>query len=105
MYTSQMGLTPGQITVFQMSWNTLAFGKITKARYYCILVQICNKKFNSPFTIVDKLLKEEDTEKIYYIGNPNNLEAEIAKNYPQVEFLPVDVAGMPRKLTLSFFKS
>lgn len=56
------------------------------------------------FTIVDKLLKEEDTEKIYYIGNPNNLEAEIAKNYPQVEFLPVDVAGMPRKLTLSFFK-
>jgi len=56
------------------------------------------------FTIVDKLLKEEDTEKIYYIGNPNNLEYEIAKNYPQVEFLPVDVAGMPRKFTLSLFK-
>ena len=53
------------------------------------------------FTIVDKLLKEEDTLKIYFIGNPNNLEYDIAKNYPQVEFLPVDITGMPRKLTFS----
>ncbi len=52
------------------------------------------------FTIVEKLLKEEDTEKIYFIGNPKNLEFEIAKNYPQAEFLPVDVSGMPRKLSL-----
>ncbi len=56
------------------------------------------------FTVVEKLLKEEDTQKIYYIGNPCNLEFEIAKNYPAVEFLPVEVAGMPRKFTLGFFK-
>ena len=56
------------------------------------------------FTVVEKLLKEEDTEKIYFIGNPNNLEFEIAKNYPQVEFLPVDVSGMPRKLNFSLLK-
>lgn len=56
------------------------------------------------FTIVEKLLKENDTEKIYFIGNPNNLEFEIAKNYPQVEFLPVDISGMPRKLNLSLLK-
>ncbi len=56
------------------------------------------------FTIADKLLKEDDTEKIYYIGNPTNLEYEIAKNYSDIEFLPVNVSGMPRKLTLSFFK-
>ena len=56
------------------------------------------------FTVVEKLLKEDDTEKIYFIGNPNNLEFEIAKNYPQVEFLPVDVSGMPRKLNFSLLK-
>ena len=56
------------------------------------------------FTVVEKLLKEEDTEKIYFIGNPNNLEFEIAKNYPQVEFLPVDVSGMPRKLNFALLK-
>ncbi len=52
------------------------------------------------FTVVDKLLKEEDTEKIYFIGNPKNPEYEIAKNYPQVVFLPVNVSGMPRKLSI-----
>lgn len=56
------------------------------------------------FTVVEKLLKDEDTEKIYFIGNPNNLEFEIAKNYPQVEFLPVDVSGMPRKLNFALLK-
>ena len=56
------------------------------------------------FTIVDKLLKDEDTKKIYFIGNPNNLEFNICKNYPEVEFLPVDVTGMPRKLNLSLIK-
>lgn len=56
------------------------------------------------FTVVEKLLKEEDTEKIYFIGNPKNLEFEIAKNYPQVEFLPVDVSGMPRKLNFALLK-
>lgn len=56
------------------------------------------------FTVVEKLLKEDDTEKIYFIGNPNNLEAEIVKNYPQVEFLPVEVSGMPRKLNIALLK-
>ncbi len=56
------------------------------------------------FTVVEKLLKEEDTEKIYFIGNPNNLEFEISKNYPQVEFLPIDVSGMPRKLNFALLK-
>ncbi len=56
------------------------------------------------FTIVDKLLKDEDTKKIYFIGNPNNLEFDICKNYPEVEFLPVDVTGMPRKLNFALIK-
>lgn len=56
------------------------------------------------FTVVENLLKQEDTAKIYYIGNPKNLEFEIAKKYPQVEFLPVNVSGMPRKLSLQMPK-
>lgn len=56
------------------------------------------------FTVVEKLLTLEDTEKIYYIGNPDNLEYDISKNYPQIEFLPVKVTGMPRKLSFSMPK-
>lgn len=56
------------------------------------------------FTVVEKLLKQEDTKKVYFIGNPQNLEYEIAKNYPQVEFLPVDVSGMPRKIGIPLVK-
>ena len=56
------------------------------------------------FTVVEKLLKEEDTEKIYFVGNPDNLEYDIAKNYSNVEFLPVKVSGMPRKLSLAMPK-
>ncbi len=56
------------------------------------------------FTVAEKLLKEEDTEKIYFIGNPKNLEYEIAKKYPQIEFLGVNVSGMPRKLSLAMPK-
>lgn len=53
--------------------------------------------------VADALLKEEDTEKIYYVGNPNNLEASITKekNY---EFLPVISSGMPRALNLKLLK-
>lgn len=52
--------------------------------------------------VADELLKEDDTEKIYYVGNPNNLEASIVanKNY---EFLPVISSGMPRKIGFSLF--
>ena len=56
------------------------------------------------FTVVEKLLKEEDTEKIYFIGNPKNLEYDIAQKYDNVTFLPVSVTGMPRKLSFSFIK-
>ncbi len=56
------------------------------------------------FTIAEKLLKENDTAKIYYIGNPKNQEFEIAKKYPEIEFLPVNVTGMPRKLSFKFPK-
>jgi len=53
--------------------------------------------------VADGLLEENDTGKIYYVGNPDNLEAVITadKNYI---FLPVNSSGMPRKATLSFFK-
>lgn len=53
--------------------------------------------------VADALLEQEDTNKIYYVGNPKNLEANITadKNYT---FLPVNSSGMPRKATLKFFK-
>lgn len=53
--------------------------------------------------VADGLLEQEDTEKIYYVGNPSNLEARITadKNYT---FLPVNSSGMPRKATFTFLK-
>lgn len=53
--------------------------------------------------VADELLLKSDTEKIYYVGNPNNLEAEIVKN-KDFEFLPVISSGMPRKLTFELVK-
>ena len=47
--------------------------------------------------VADALLEQQDTNKIYYVGNPNNLEHEIVKDYV---FLPVIVHGMPRKLDI-----
>lgn len=55
-------------------------------------------------TVALKLLKEEDTEKIYFVGNPENLEYEIIKNHPEIEFLPVKITGMPRKIGISLLK-
>lgn len=53
--------------------------------------------------VADELLKIDSTEKIYYVGNPNNLEASIVKekNY---EFLPVISSGMPRTFGLTLIK-
>ena len=53
--------------------------------------------------VADELLKNGNTNKIYYIGNPNNLEYSIVqgKNY---EFLPVISSGMPRKIGLALVK-
>lgn len=53
--------------------------------------------------VADALLKDKDTEKIYYIGNPNNLEASIVKD-KNYEFLPVISSGMPRKLSFALVK-
>ncbi len=50
--------------------------------------------------VADSLSLCEDTEKIFYVGNPNNLEASILKSRNYV-FLPVDSSGMPRKATIS----
>ena len=49
--------------------------------------------------VADELLKDETTEKIYYVGNPDNLEATIVKD-KNYEFLPVKSSGMPRKISL-----
>lgn len=56
------------------------------------------------FTVVEKLLKEHDTDKIYFIGNPKNLEYEIAQKYSNIVFLPVNVSGMPRKINFALIK-
>lgn len=53
-------------------------------------------------TIVDKLLTDDETKKIFYIGNPKNLEFEITKGFNDITFLPVNITGMPRKLSLGF---
>ncbi len=55
-------------------------------------------------SVVQTLLLQEDTEKIYYIGNPKYMEYEIVKNIEGVEFLQVCVSGMPRKLSFDFIK-
>jgi len=57
--------------------------------------------------VCDELKKDSETREIYYIGNPDNLEFEIAKKHGY-KFLGVNVAGMPRtfglKLALWFFQ-
>ena len=49
------------------------------------------------------LREQNDTEQIYYVGNPKNLEKSIAENagYP---FLDVNVSGMPRKISIKLIK-
>lgn len=53
--------------------------------------------------VADELLKLDNTEKIYYVGNPNNMEFSIVKN-KNYEFLPVISSGMPRKLSFALVK-
>ncbi len=53
--------------------------------------------------VADELLKDESTDKIYYVGNPDNLEASIIKD-KDYEFLPVKSSGMPRKISLDLLK-
>ncbi|MBR6164243.1 undecaprenyldiphospho-muramoylpentapeptide beta-N-acetylglucosaminyltransferase [bacterium] len=55
-------------------------------------------------SVLERILKDDETEKVYYIGNPKNLEAEILKQFPSVKFLPVNFQGMPRKFGFKFIK-
>ena len=55
------------------------------------------------FTVVEALLKDKDTKKVYFIGNPDNLEFEISQKY-DVEFLPVKITGMPRRIDFGLIK-
>ena len=53
--------------------------------------------------VADYIREHDNSAKIYYIGNPENLEYKIAqqKGY---EFLPVNIHGMPRKISLGMIK-
>ena len=53
------------------------------------------------FTVAEKLLQDSNNNKVFYIGNPKNIEYEISKRNDKITFLGVDVGGMPRKLSLS----
>lgn len=51
--------------------------------------------------VCDELKKDAETNEIYYVGNPDNLEYEIARQ-KGYKFLPVKVSGMPRTFGLDF---
>lgn len=53
--------------------------------------------------VADELLKSENTSKIFYVGNPNNLESSIVADKPYT-FLPVMSFGMPRKIGFALVK-
>lgn len=52
--------------------------------------------------VLDALKEDTETKEVFYIGNPNNLEYEIARKNGY-KFLPVKISGMPRKFGLKFF--
>ena len=51
--------------------------------------------------VFEELLKQESSNKLFYIGNPNNLEFSIVTN-KGYNFLPVNVSGMPRTASFQF---
>lgn len=53
--------------------------------------------------VAQALIKDDETKDIYYVGNPDNMEYEIAQKNG-LKFLPVKVKGMPRKLSFSLIK-
>ncbi len=53
--------------------------------------------------VVQKLKQDQNIEHIYYIGCPNNMEKDIVAQ-ENIEFLPVSVSGMPRKISIRFIK-
>ncbi len=50
------------------------------------------------------LQKEADTDKVYYVGNPDNLEKKIAEDKVFDDFLPVDITALPRAFSFDFIK-
>ena len=50
-----------------------------------------------------KLSEDENNNKVFYIGNKKNMEYELVKKYPQLQFLSIDFDGMPRKISLKLF--
>ena len=53
--------------------------------------------------VAEELLHQPNTEQIFYVGNPNNLEASIVKD-KGFKFLPVISAVMPRKIGFRLIK-
>ena len=49
------------------------------------------------------LQKEPDTKKVFYVGNPNNLEKKIAED-KVFDFLGVNISGMPKTISFDFVK-
>ncbi len=54
-------------------------------------------------SIAKALRAEPDTDKVYYIGNPNNMESRIAQQ-EGFDFLSVNVTAMPRKINFDLLK-
>ena len=50
--------------------------------------------------VADGLLEKYPDSEIFYVGNPNNLEADIVKD-KQYRFLSVQSSGMPRKISFN----
>ncbi len=55
-------------------------------------------------SVIQSLLLQNDTQKIYYIGNTHNMEFDIINKIENVEFLPINICGMPRKISFDFIK-
>ena len=53
--------------------------------------------------VADALLSDESTKELYYIGNPKNLEYDVVKQ-KGYKFLPVDIHGMPRKISFDLIR-
>ena len=49
------------------------------------------------------LQKEADTNKVFYVGNPDNLEKKIAED-KVFDFLGVNITGMPKTCSFDFVK-
>lgn len=53
--------------------------------------------------VCDELKADSQTQEIYYVGNPKNLEYEIARKLGY-KFLGVNISGMPRKIGFGIVK-